>query len=101
MDQEICDRTWCSPEYLGTRGCVLDNTGAIAQSKEPRAHHRSKHILRKFHLIREILQRKDVIIEKIDTDRNVADPFTKPLSQAKHDYHAKAIGLRYLEEDES
>ena len=78
-----------------------DNTGAIAQSKEPRAHHRSKHILRKFHLIREILQRKDVIIEKIDTDRNVADPFTKPLSQAKHDYHAKAIGLRYLEEDES
>ena len=50
-----------------------DNTGEIAQSKEPRAHHRSKHILRKFHLIREILQRKDVIIEKIDTDMNVAD----------------------------
>ena len=42
-----------------------------------------------------------MIIEKIDTDRNVADPFTKPLSQAKHEYHAKAIGLRYLEEEES
>src|SRR5665213_4059619 len=53
-----------------------DNTGAIAQAKEPRSHHRSKHILRKFLLIREILQRKDVIISKIDTDENVANPFT-------------------------
>ena len=42
-----------------------------------------------------------MIIDKIDTDKNVADPFTKPLSQVKHDYHAKAIGLRYIDEEES
>ena len=29
-----------------------DNNGAIAQAKEPRSHQRSKHILRRFHLIR-------------------------------------------------
>ena len=34
-----------------------DNNGAIAQAKEPRSHQRSKHILGRFHLIREIVQR--------------------------------------------
>ena len=37
-----------------------DNNGAIAQAKEPRAHQHSKHILRCFHLIREIIYRGDV-----------------------------------------
>ncbi|KAL0449121.1 UNVERIFIED_CONTAM: Retrovirus-related Pol polyprotein from transposon TNT 1-94 [Sesamum latifolium] len=31
-----------------------DNNGAIAQAKEPRSHHRSKHILRRYHLFREM-----------------------------------------------
>ena len=31
-----------------------DNNGAIAQAKEPRSHSRAKHILRRYHLIREI-----------------------------------------------
>ncbi|KAK8495062.1 hypothetical protein V6N12_055209 [Hibiscus sabdariffa] len=34
-----------------------DNNGAIVQAKEPRSHQRSKHILRRFHLIREIIDR--------------------------------------------
>ena len=34
-----------------------DNNGAIAQVKEPRSHQRSKHILRRFHLIGEIVER--------------------------------------------
>ena len=37
-----------------------DNNGAIAQAKEPRSHQKSKHILRRYHLIREILDRGDV-----------------------------------------
>jgi len=28
-----------------------DNNGAIIQAKEPRSHHKSKHILRHYHLI--------------------------------------------------
>ena len=30
-----------------------DNSGAIAQAKEPRNHQKNKHVLRKFHLIRD------------------------------------------------
>ena len=40
-----------------------DNTEAVAQAKEPRSHQKSKHILRRFHLIREIVERQDVVIE--------------------------------------
>ncbi|PKI58759.1 hypothetical protein CRG98_020844 [Punica granatum] len=36
-----------------------DNNGDIAQAKEPRSHQRSKHILRRFHLIREIVDKGD------------------------------------------
>ncbi|KAK9024988.1 hypothetical protein V6N11_064889 [Hibiscus sabdariffa] len=42
-----------------------DNNGAIAQAKEPRSHQRSKYILRRFHLIREIVDRGDVEICKV------------------------------------
>jgi hypothetical protein len=33
-----------------------DNNGAIAQAKEPRNHQKNKHILQKFHLIREFIK---------------------------------------------
>ena len=49
--------------------CV--NNGAIAQAKEPRSHQRSKHVLRRYHLIREIIGRNDVKIEKIPTYQNI------------------------------
>ena len=55
------------------------NNGAVAQAKEPRSHQRSKHILRGFHLIREIVDRGDVKICKVSTNDNVTDPLTKPL----------------------
>ena len=33
-----------------------DNSGAVANSKEPRSHQRGKHIKRNFHLIRDIVE---------------------------------------------
>ncbi|KAJ9552655.1 hypothetical protein OSB04_016700 [Centaurea solstitialis] len=74
-----------------------DNSGAVAQAKEPREHHKSRHVLRKYHLIREIIGRGDVRICKIPTDENVADPLTKPLARAKHEGHASSIGMQYLD----
>ena len=71
-----------------------DNNRAIAQAKEPRYHHRSKHILRRYHLIREIIDRNEVKIEKVPTEENIADPLTKPLSQKKHDSHVFSYGLK-------
>ena len=72
-----------------------DNNAAIAQAKEPRSHKNSKHILRRFHLIREIIERGDVKIERVDTHNNVADPLTKTLSQIHFDRHKEKMGIRY------
>ena len=60
---------------------LCDNNGAIAQAKEPRSHQKSKHILRRFHLIREIVARGDVVVERVPSNDNAANPLTKPLAQ--------------------
>ena len=72
-----------------------DNNGAIAQAKEPRSHQRSKHILRCYHLIREIIERGDVKICRVPTNDNVVDPLTKPLPHVKHKSHTKSMGIKY------
>ncbi|KAK9008930.1 hypothetical protein V6N11_080406 [Hibiscus sabdariffa] len=72
-----------------------DNNGAIAQAKEPRSHQRSKHILSRFHLIREIIDLGHVEICKVHTDDNIADPLTKPLAQQKHNRYTESLGIRY------
>ncbi|KAA0052198.1 gag/pol protein [Cucumis melo var. makuwa] len=56
-----------------------DNSGTVVNSREPRSHKRGKHIERKYHLIREIVHRGDMIVTQIASTHNVADLFTKPL----------------------
>ena len=84
------------PSASSPMDLYCDNNRAIAQAKEPRSHQKSKHILRRYHLIRELVDRGDVKICKVNTDLNVADPLTKPLTQPKHEAHTRAIGIRYL-----
>ena len=73
-----------------------DNSGAIAHVKEPRNHHKTQHILRRFNLIRDIVERGGVNICKVHTDANVADPLTKPLPRPKHEAHMSSMGIRCL-----
>ena len=67
------------PNIVDPIPLYCDKNGAIAQGKEPQSHQRSKHLLKQYQLIREIIGRHDVIIEKVSTDHNIADPLTKPL----------------------
>ena len=71
-----------------------DNSGAIANSKEPRSHKRSKHIEKKYHLILEIVQRGDVVVEKISTVENLAHPFAKALANKVFDQHRERLGMK-------
>ena len=68
-----------------------DNSGAIAQAKEPRNHQKSKHVMRQFHLIREFINHGEIKICKIQMDLNISDPLTKPLER-----HTRAMGIRYI-----
>ena len=49
-------------------------------------------------MIRDYVEREEIAICKIDTEANVADPLTKPLSQSKHDGHVASMGLRRVPE---
>ncbi|OIT19141.1 hypothetical protein A4A49_57918, partial [Nicotiana attenuata] len=75
------------PSIEGAVPLLCDNIGAIAQAKEPRSHQKSKHVLQRYHLIREIIERGDVEIQKVDGKKNVADPFTKALGAKEFDKH--------------
>ncbi|KAK1605488.1 hypothetical protein QYE76_029161 [Lolium multiflorum] len=84
------------PSALDPLVIYCDNTGAIANAKEPRSHKKLKHIKLRFHSIREYIEDGEVEICKVHTDLNVADPLTKALPRAKHDQHQNAMGVRYL-----
>ena len=72
-----------------------DNAGALVLARDPVTKGNSRHILRKFHYIREVVKSKDIDIRKVHTDQNLADPFTKPMPPPKHTAHAEGIGLRF------
>ena len=67
------------PTILDPVPLYCDNNGAIALAKEPRSHQKSRHILHKYHLICEIIDRGDIKVKRIDSKNNLADPLTKAL----------------------
>ncbi|KAL0293559.1 UNVERIFIED_CONTAM: Retrovirus-related Pol polyprotein from transposon TNT 1-94 [Sesamum radiatum] len=73
-----------------------DNNGAIAQAKKPRSHHRSKHILRRYHLLREMVNRGDSRMDRVSSAENIVDPLTMPMSQVAHTQHLDKIGFRSM-----
>ncbi|KAL0292001.1 UNVERIFIED_CONTAM: hypothetical protein Sradi_7005900 [Sesamum radiatum] len=73
-----------------------ENNRAITQAKEPRSHHRSKHILRRYHLLREMVSRGDCRMDRVSSTENRTDPFTKPMSQVAHTQHLDKMGLRAM-----
>ncbi|KAM2008549.1 hypothetical protein ACFX16_003427 [Malus domestica] len=73
-----------------------DNSGAIAQAKEPRAHQKNKHFDRRFNIIRRYDAEGKVNILKVASADNVADPLTKPMSQIQLDRHMEKMGIRYM-----
>ena len=72
-----------------------DSTGAIAQAKEPKLHHRTKHVLCRYHLIQEIVEQGDVDLQKIDEKKNLADPMTKVLRIKEFNEHKWKMDIRY------
>ncbi|GJR34781.1 hypothetical protein Tco_1210465 [Tanacetum coccineum] len=46
-----------------------------------------------YHYIHEVIQEHEIVLKKVRTYDNVADPFTKPMSFNNHYEHAMAIGI--------
>ncbi|GJX96749.1 hypothetical protein Tco_0352547, partial [Tanacetum coccineum] len=56
----------------------------IAIAKDHGVTKGARHFYTKVHYPRETIEMGDVKIEKVDTDDNLADPFTKALAFPKH-----------------
>nr|GFC19722.1 retrovirus-related Pol polyprotein from transposon TNT 1-94 [Tanacetum cinerariifolium] len=70
-----------------------DNNGAIAIANESGITKVARHFRAKVHYLREIIELGDIKLEKVHTDDNLADPFTKALAFPKHSEHTKDIGM--------
>ncbi|KAG6408832.1 hypothetical protein SASPL_131857 [Salvia splendens] len=77
------------PQKEPTTICV-DNKSAIALSKNPVFHNRSKHIDTSYHYIRECIANQEIQVEYVKSQDQVADIFTKPLN------HEDFIKIRTL-----
>nr|GEU41405.1 hypothetical protein [Tanacetum cinerariifolium] len=62
--------------------------GVVPTIKEP-----IKHFHAKVHYLREVIEYGDIKLEKVHTDDNLADPFTKSLAFPKHSKHTRNIGM--------
>ncbi|KAK3029746.1 hypothetical protein RJ639_038023 [Escallonia herrerae] len=63
----------------GLMNILVDNKSALALAKNPVFYERSKHIDTKYHFIRECVSKKEVELEYMKSQDQVADIFTKPL----------------------
>ena len=62
---------------------LCDNQSAIHLSKNASFHSRSKHIDVRYHWIRDVLDSKQMQLEKVHTDDNGADMLTKVMTKGK------------------
>nr|GEW02024.1 putative ribonuclease H-like domain-containing protein [Tanacetum cinerariifolium] len=70
-----------------------DNTEAIAIANEPEITKGARHFHAKVHHLCEVIEYGDVKLEKVNTDDNLADPFTKALAFPKHLEHTRNIRM--------
>ena len=70
-----------------------DNQNAIFLTKDQRFHERTKHIDVRYHFVREVIARGDIVVSKVGTQDNSADMMTKSLPIAKFVHCSNLVGL--------
>ena len=68
-----------------------DNNGALELAKVPKMRPRTKHIAIKYHHFREHVKNKTVKVVHVDTNEQLADILTKPLSPVKFERLRKKL----------
>nr|GEX38546.1 copia protein [Tanacetum cinerariifolium] len=75
---------------------MCDNKGAIELSKNLVQHSRTKHMEIRHHFLRDNVQKGNISIEKIASEDNIADIFTKPLKHEVFSYSRLGLGMMVL-----
>jgi hypothetical protein len=95
-----CQGIWLNrliADMLGTKEMtvklLMDNQSAIALSKNPVHHDRSKHIDTRYHFLRQCIEEGMVEVEQVGTEEQLADLFTKALGRVKFVEQRSALGV--------
>ena len=72
---------------------LCDNTSAICLTKNPIQHSRTKHIEIRHHFIRDHVQKGDIVLSFVETDKQLADIFTKPLPEERFCILRRELGI--------
>lgn len=72
---------------------LCDNISAVAMTKNPVLHERTKHIDIKRHYIRDLVVNEEVRLEFCRSEQQVADVFTKSLAKEKFEELRDKLGV--------
>jgi hypothetical protein len=62
---------------------MCDNMSAISVAKNPVFHKKMRHVKRRHHFLMNHVEKGDIEMGYIDTERQLADIFTKPLDSSR------------------
>ena len=69
---------------------------AIFLAKNPTYHAKTKHINVQYHFVGDMVEDKKVMLEKVDTVKNVADSLTKSVSTNNFSWCRESMGIDAL-----
>ena len=72
---------------------MCDNTSVILLTKNLIQHFRTKHIEIRHHFLRDEVEKNKIILNFIDTEKQIADIFTKPLNNDRFSFLIRELGL--------
>ena len=70
-----------------------DNNRAVCLSLDPQFHSRTKHFDIRYHYIRQCIENGEISIQRVCTNDNIADIFTKPLAITPFTHFRRLLGL--------
>jgi hypothetical protein len=74
---------------------MCDNTSVISVAKNSVFHKKIRHIKRRHHFLRDHVEKGDIEMRYIDTERQLTDIFTKPLDSYQFADLREEIGVCY------
>ena len=72
---------------------MCDNTSVISLTKNLIQHSTTKHIKIRHHFLRDEVGKNEIMLNFIDTEKQIADVFTKPLNNDRFSFLRRELGL--------
>ncbi|GJW10024.1 retrovirus-related pol polyprotein from transposon TNT 1-94 [Tanacetum coccineum] len=100
VTSEACQAVWLRrllndlhKEQQGFTILFCDNKATITMTKNPAFHNRTKHIDIRYHFIRTLAAKGEIVLKYYGTKEQVVDLLTKSISSSQHAYLRKRLGV--------